>query len=576
MGKYISKLKRFIFTIFSFVFCVQSYPFFTYIVEEAKIFSEVDLSPYQIEKINRLIKYQKAKCESFFSTNIRKKPELYFYSSVENFKKQAMISYWYGGFYRNDRIYLQPFEVLDRKNSLEKVIFHEYSHFFLDQLIPDIPFFMNEGLVAFLSGEDVPDAPPMLYENMLKREFKKPEDFTYFLSSAKKFINFLISRVEGKNFLEFLKSLFYSEVEYLYREFYGKNSEKIRVWINPRGGRRFNINFGGTCKVVFNDMVSDDVFSNTISLEVIEGRVYLNSCTTREVELYFEDGFSIVDERGKKKSYRGDLKVYFTNNFLYLINTLPVEEYLYSVVSSEMPSTELEALKVQSVLSRTLAFLKKKEREKDFYDVVSLVNHQSYQGRDWETPWSVKAVRDTEGEVVVYNEELVLPYYFSTCAGHTSESLDVWNEKLPYIKSISCEVDGEILCSISPHFDEWTGSITKDELSEIFNFEVSNFQVEKTNQYGRVKYVRINDKIVLFDLLKRMIAKKKGWNFLKSNLFSIHKNSDGTVYTIIGKGLGHGVGLCQYGAIQLAKKKSYVDIIKFYYNGVDVKVKLKY
>jgi len=549
-----------------------AYPIFSYNIEEARIFSENEMLPYELDRVNGLVKIQKEQNELFFNIKIKKKPEIYFCASVKSFEEKTDLDWHYGGFCKNGKIYLQPLKVLERKNNLEQIIFHEYTHFFIEQVMPGLPHFINEGLTAFLAGNICIDNPPMLYENLINPDnFLNPMDFEYFLSSSMGFVKQLISKMGKEGFLEFLKKASTNEIKDLYQHYYNESCDKVRVWINPRGEKRFNVIFKEKCEVVSQGGKITNVFNENIFLEAINNSLYLNNITDSEFTLYFQNGFTTDNGIDKSKSYRGNLKVYLTNQTLYLINIIPVEEYLYSVVASEMPSTNIEALKVQAVLSRSLVLFKKKLRKSELYDVLSLTSDQSYQGRNWETTFSIEAVQKTDREVLFYNNNLIYPYYSSTCGGHTALSFDVWNKKLPYIKSVECIISNEFLCEKSPHFKDWERVITGEELSEIMGFRIYNFQIENTNQYGRVKYIKINDRIFLFDELKSILSKKKGWAFLKSNLIKVEKSSDGLAYIIKGKGLGHGIGLCQYGAIRLAENKNYKKIISFYFNNVEIK-----
>jgi len=560
----------YLFIFFLFIINI-SFSIFNYNLENAIIFSETEIQSYDLEIINSIIKNQKQKVESFFDFILQKRPIIYFSSTLESFKQKTRLDWFYGGLYKDGIIYLQPFSILKKYENLENIISHEYTHFFIDNILTNLHYFVNEGLVLYLTGNFIENKPPLIFENMLIPDiFTNYDDLQYYLSSSVNFIKYCILKF---NKYEFIKSLFnYSsnDIYKTYKEFYYLNCDKIRVWINPRNEKRFFIKFNGECDVISRKGTITNKFYDFISLEIWDNLIFLNNEKDFEFYLNFNDGFILIDEKNNKKEYRGNLKIYFTNNVLYIINILPLEEYLYSVVSSEMNSTNIEALKVQAVISRSVALYKKFINKNEIYDVISLTSDQSYKGKLSENYYSLESVKKTEREVIFYSNQLVYPYYSSTCAGHTAFSYDVWEKDLPYIKSVKCGYYNDILCKNSPHFTNWERKITINELSEIFGYKIYDLKIEKTNSFGRVKYVKLNNKIMLFDNFKSIICKIKGWAFLKSNIINIEKKDDET-FLIKGIGFGHGVGVCQYGAISLANKIDYKSIIKFYFHNVEIK-----
>ena len=259
-----------------------------------------------------------------------------------------------------------------------------------------------------------------------------------------------------------------------------------------------------------------------------------------------------------------------------MINIQPIEDYLKGVVASEMPSNKLEALKAQAVLSRGLAYHRVISRQKDSYDVTIFTSDQSYQGKTWETAQSIKSVQETEGEALYYHDSLIMPYYSSTCGGYTDNSMEVWDKNIRYTRRIQCILNGVDACSFSPHYQEWSNSIKLSELSEIAGFKITDITLSRSNSIGRVKNVSLSGRNMLFDNFKAMLAQKKGWAFLKSNIFYIeYSDNKHEALVFRGKGLGHGVGLCQYGSIKLAEIKSYREILKFYFPDTDLKFIMK-
>lgn len=257
--------------------------------------------------------------------------------------------------------------------------------------------------------------------------------------------------------------------------------------------------------------------------------------------------------------YRGILEI---NSEKWIINTLNLEDYLLGVVPAEMPSNyPLEALKAQGVSSRTYA-LSNLGKHKDF-DLCSTVHCQVYKGANYERERSNMAVKETMGEVITYNGQLIKAFYHSSSGGVTENSEDVWGGYYPYLRSVK---DVEEL-----EKDTWTVFIPFENIFRKFNdLNISTkenliLDLEKSST-GRVKNVFIrnnSEEWTIKGTLWREIFN------LPSTLFNIEFSNNG-IY-LYGRGMGHGVGLSQKGAKYLAEKGyNYRDIIKFYYQGVEI------
>lgn len=136
--------------------------------------------------------------------------------------------------------------------------------------------------------------------------------------------------------------------------------------------------------------------------------------------------------------YRGTMEVYLNQEGLTLINELSLEEYLYSVIPSEMPvSYGLEALKVQAICARSYAYKQLLENNYSSYGahIDDSISYQVYNNMP-ESKETILAVKDTYGKVLQYKNEIISAYYFSTSCGHTSSAYDVWgtDKDLEYLK----------------------------------------------------------------------------------------------------------------------------------------------
>lgn len=256
-----------------------------------------------------------------------------------------------------------------------------------------------------------------------------------------------------------------------------------------------------------------------------------------------------------------------------VIEKIPLENYVMGVLSGEMPTTfPMEALKAQAVAARTYVLRKIEYAKNQEYDVVDTVANQVYYSNDelkerWKKEYNEKinliqkAVLETKGEYLTYQGQIVNAFFFSTSTGYTENCEEVFQENLPYLRSVKSDWEKDI----SPVFED-SKTFTIQEFYEKLNLD-SNFnfsiQVTKTTSTGRVKEIQINGKLFLASDVTKALG-------LRSSFFEITKNDNQII--IHTKGFGHGVGMSQYGAYGMAKNGSnYQEILKYYYQGVDIK-----
>lgn len=145
-------------------------------------------------------------------------------------------------------------------------------------------------------------------------------------------------------------------------------------------------------------------------------------------------GIKLAERYGR--SYRGAFEISGFNNKLAVVNELPFEQYLYSVVGGEMPgSWHSEALKAQAVAARTYALYQGFGFQ--IAHVVDTVLSQAYGGIGAEKPTTVAAVDATRGEVALYNGKLIEALFSSSAGGASSDSKEIWGSEVPYLKSVS-------------------------------------------------------------------------------------------------------------------------------------------
>ncbi|RMG04277.1 MAG: SpoIID/LytB domain-containing protein [Nitrospirae bacterium] len=261
--------------------------------------------------------------------------------------------------------------------------------------------------------------------------------------------------------------------------------------------------------------------------------------------------------------YRGHIEVWKGKRGLYLINELPLEDYVRSVVISEVAEDwEMEALKAQAVIARTYALKHLGKNNGSLYDLTSSTLHQLYRGDNFDTRVAY-AVMKTEGEVLTYNGELIEAFYHSTCGGKTELPEEVFGKSYPYLKSVSSD------CSNSPYWF-WQRRIKKSEIERATGVTgLKEIEISEYTKTGRVRKVKLIHGGGTTDVLAKDLRRLLGWRKLPSTWFKIKRDKNSFIFD--GHGYGHGVGLCQWGAQKMAEEgKNYREILSFYYPGTTI------
>lgn len=284
----------------------------------------------------------------------------------------------------------------------------------------------------------------------------------------------------------------------------------------------------------------DNKIYKTKKINTKEGKILIGKekIDADKVEIYGTQ--LIIDD----KPYRGKVLLYKKGKRFSIVNKLNIEDYLRGVVPCEISTKEYEAIKAQAILARSFA-LSKINNTKN-YDVKATVEDQVYKGISAEKEITDKAVKETSGIVAMYENKIIQAQYHSTCGGRTKDG------NLPYLKSKRCQ-----FCQQSPHY-KWEIEKPKEKIKEIKINERNSGRVEKIT--------------VITDEGEKIMSGEEFRNLfgLKSTYFDIQIKGD--KIKITGHGYGHGIGLCQYGAIEMAKRGfDYKSIIKYYYNGVKIK-----
>ena len=258
------------------------------------------------------------------------------------------------------------------------------------------------------------------------------------------------------------------------------------------------------------------------------------------------------------------------------INTLDVEIYLDGVVGREMAgSGPLEALKAQAVAARSHALYCAEDSMDAPYDLVANVS-QAYRGVDERYTRVLQAVKATRGEVITYKNALVPTFFHASCGGHTASIEEVWqraSQRGPRMREFPQTVYCPA-CAKTEHF-RWVADLTNQSFTKKMKSwgskmgDLVKVEVMGRTSSGRVSEVKLvgtlGTETMTVDKLRSLV----GYDLLKSGFFEVERTSTGIVFK--GEGWGHGVGLCQNGAEEMARRgATYKEILAHYFPGCQI------
>lgn len=334
-----------------------------------------------------------------------------------------------------------------------------------------------------------------------------------------------------------------------------------------------------------------------------------------------------VDEN----KYRDYITFLINGDGLLKINHINIENYLLGVLPREIPaSSPVDALRAQAIVARSFTYTNLAKHSKNGYNLCSSTDCQVYGGYDGEHPNTNQAIIDTYGEYIAYGGQVISAFYHSSSGGYTESSEKVWGGNLPYLVAVE-----DIYSINAPNSSWSVKLTPRELESKLaangINLgQVKDIQIIQTSDSDRVEKIKIvgslGEKIITGANFRTIV----GVTSLKSTLFNVNKEGttdtkkvyvmdgsgqgpkevnlsgiyiadgnnrktvsrstsnrikgnnssttiEGTVgvkastFTFEGKGSGHGVGMSQYGAIEMAKQGyNYSDIIKHYYSGVEI------
>ena len=268
------------------------------------------------------------------------------------------------------------------------------------------------------------------------------------------------------------------------------------------------------------------------------------------------------------RSYRGLIELRKKRNgLLQVINELNIEDYLKGVVAAEIPHDwEFEAIKAQAVAARTYALYEKRMAGSRPFHILATVNSQVYSGKSGERATAVRAVRETEGIVITHEGAVISAFYHSSCGGHTEDAFELWGIDAPYLRGVDCE------CQQISRYGLWEKRLSPEQIAASlaklgYRFDgLQGMAIDGITPAGRVKQVTLRHAGGTISVPAERFRGAIGYSAVPSVFFEIELS--GSEVVISGRGLGHGVGLCQWGAREMAQHgHDYKAILAHYYPG---------
>jgi stage II sporulation protein D len=298
------------------------------------------------------------------------------------------------------------------------------------------------------------------------------------------------------------------------------------------------------------------------------------------------------------KPYRGDVAFYGGDSGVVVVNVVRIDDYLRGVVPLEIGErveAESSAVQAQAVTARSYAYIHlgggAESRE---YDITGGTLDQAYGGVAAETPITSQAVESTRTLVLRYAGRVVNAPYHSTCGGSTAAASEIWHAgDEPYLQRVSDRIPGtsRYYCDIAPRFS-WTRTLDGKTLDAALDRYLATYarvpgrsagiaqavtigSHTASGRVGTVTFTTSRGNFVVRGNDIRFVLRAPGGEILNSTYFTVETAlaPDGSLarVTLHGMGYGHGVGMCQWGAIGRARAgQDFRTILRTYYPGTTV------
>lgn len=302
---------------------------------------------------------------------------------------------------------------------------------------------------------------------------------------------------------------------------------------------------------------------------------------------------SLLKWNGKR--YRGELVITLADSGLLVINVVSMDSYLRGVVPLEIgtrTAAEFAAVQVQAVAARTYSYTRLTSTRA--FDMYATVQDQVYGGVDAEKAQTDSAILTTRDVVIAYAGRPINAYYSSTCGGSTAGASEVWNDRPdePYLRPVSDKIPGtdRFYCDPSPRFS-WTQTWDKPALRAVMDKYLSAYTPAPKSGVGRITGITEQGRTASDRIAALRVTTETGTYTLKGNdTRFVLRNPQGAILnstyfrhvttmdgdevsslTVTGRGYGHGIGMCQWGAIGRARAgQDFRTILETYYRGTRV------
>jgi len=264
-----------------------------------------------------------------------------------------------------------------------------------------------------------------------------------------------------------------------------------------------------------------------------------------------------VDAEG----YPGVVQVVQDGDEYLRVCLVDLETYVAHVVTGELPDAWDTAVKAaQAVAARSYAMTELTPDRP--YDIKASALAQNFR-REATDPGALDAAAATRGVVLRQGERVVRAFYHSTCGGRTTSPLELWGMVRPVIEPVPCEH-----CAGSP-LRRWSYETSLDELSRQLGSTVRDAWVETNDSTGRADRVAVETADGLQTFRGEEFRTAVGFTHLRSTWFVVER--DGEAVRFLGRGSGHGVGMCQWGARSMSQAgHTWQEILQFYYPGMSI------
>ena len=379
-------------------------------------------------------------------------------------------------------------------------------------------------------------------------------DFEFKLLNSEKGIENLIS----SEIFDSNSDLSYSNIDDLNENSFVQNNEEDKNNEIVSG-----INNNQNSNIQSNDIQNDDMVNELPNEKNNDLPIFQDENINKDESNDFTNTDNNLSDVEVKEENKNLISLIHNGNTI----NIELEDYVIGVVAAEMPASfHIEALKAQSVIARTYAFnklskgvtLTDNNSTQNYIDIDQMRNKW---GADFDKYYNkIKdAVLSTEGTTLKYNDEYIDAVYFSTSNGYTEDSINVWGNDIPYLKSVESYWDRDA----SSFFR--TQTMDLNTFNSKLGTNISNgdeISIIERNSSSRVSKISVGGKIFSGVQFRNILG-------LRSADFDIGLNDN--LLTITTRGYGHGVGMSQYGANGMAQNGyNYKQILSHYYSNVSI------